>query len=188
MKDIDEGFRIIKVDGRKSDEYKINSLALVDKLMSDGYFKKLDMSAFQETSSHSLLKDHIFLDNIENEQQKKKVMVKKAEEKAIYFADCESFVYDVEREHRLYLLGVVGTDDDFVKIYNVMDGIHAGRKVSPTQDLIYEFLNKITKYGKQDALVYFHNLKYDYHLLEPYINIKNKCEKDNSLYSNGLQH
>lgn len=182
LKDIDEAFRIIKKDGRKSDEYKINSLAMVDKLCKAGCFKKLDMSSFQETSSHSLLKDHIYLDNIENEQQKKKVMkVRKSEEKGIYFADCESFVN--ETTHRLYLLGVVGENDDYVKIYNVLDGIHSGRKVSPRQDLVYEFLNKITKYGKQDALVYFHNLKYDYHLLEKYINIKNKCEKDNSLYS-----
>ena len=186
LKDIDEAFRIVKKDEKKiwrTDERKINSLSLVDKLMRDGYFKKLDMSSFQETASHTLLKNHIYLDNIEKEQQKKKVIVRKVEEKAIYFADCESFVYNIEREHRLYLLGVVGEKDDFVKIYNVMDGLHAGRKVSPPQDLVYEFLNNITKYGKQDALVYFHNLKYDYHLLEPYINIKNKCEKDNSLYS-----
>lgn len=184
LKDIPEAFRITKIDGRKGDNKKINSLSLVDKLMKQDYFKKLDMSNFEETSSHTLLKEHIYLDNIEKEQQSMNIRQKsKTNDKAIFFADCESFVYDVNREHYLYLLGVVGENDDYVKIFNVMNKEHENRKVSPAQDLIHQFLNKITKTGKQDACVYFHNLKYDYHLLEPYINIKNKCEKDNQIYS-----
>src|SRR5690606_36045199 len=44
-------------------------------------------------------------------------------------------------------------------------------------------LNYITKGGKEDALCYFHNLKYDYHLLEPYLNIIDRCERDNQIYN-----
>ena len=32
-------------------------------------------------------------------------------------------------------------------------------------------------------MVYFHNLKYDYHLLEKYLNITNVCLKDNQIYN-----
>jgi hypothetical protein len=41
----------------------------------------------------------------------------------------------------------------------------------------------MTSGGKKDALCYFHNLKYDYHILEKFLPIQKKCVKDNTLYS-----
>jgi hypothetical protein len=41
----------------------------------------------------------------------------------------------------------------------------------------------MTKGGKNNALCYFHNLKYDYHILEQYLNIRGRREKDGQLYN-----
>ena len=49
--------------------------------------------------------------------------------------------------------------------------------------MVLDFLNKITNYGKTDCIVYFHNLKYDHHILEPYLNIFCKCAKDGQFYN-----
>lgn len=212
LKDVEDNHKIVKFVERtgkyeKADDRKINSLLMMKKLLEQGHFKKLDMVKFEETASHQELRDHVYLENIDNEQRKleekdkekalnqanrytnneKLVKIfKKLEEKAeqvIYYADCESYVNDKNVEHKLQLLGVANDKDDYVCIFNVCDPIHQDREVEPEQHLIYEFLNTITKNGKNNALVYFHNLKYDYHLLEQYLNIKKKCEKDNAIYN-----
>lgn len=216
-KDMDNKFNIVKLDKGKyphySNDRKINSLLMVVKLLSQQLFKKLDMIKFEETASHQELREHIYLSNIENEQEEckekeekktvgdmgvnryteeKKVikavkkLTKEKPKQEIFYADCESFVNG--DNHELYLLGCANDRNDNVSIYNVCNPIHQNQNVEAPQHLIYEWLNAITKYGKQDALVYYHNLKYDYHLLEPYINIKNKCEKDGSLYNVIISH
>ena len=218
LKDEEDFNNIIKTVKNKDKTYytkdesksKINSLLLVDKFFKAQYFKKLDLSKFEETTTHEELKEHIYLDNIENEQRlceekkeketvgdmglntytdEKKVLkaVKKlSKEKPkqeIYYADCESFVKDVDY-HKLYLLGVVNDKSDIVDIYNVMDRrFRGGQGNSREQYVVWEFMKCITKNGTTNALVYFHNLKYDYHLLEKYINIKDRCEKDGQLYN-----
>jgi len=195
-------YEIVKLDKNKpryDKGRKINSLLMIDKLLKAGHFKKLDMIKFEETASHQKLREHIYLDNIENEQEEcnlgdkddsdnedEEDEKKDEKPKEIYYADCESFVRG--ENHELYLLGCANDKNDYVSIYNVCDNIHKNRNITPQQNLIYEWLNSITRCGKQNAIVYFHNLKYDYHLLEPYINIKSKCEKDNSLYSIKLNH
>ena len=192
LKDVKDNHKIVKFVERtgkyeKADDRKINSLLMMKKLLEQGHFKKLDMVKFEETASHQELRDHIYLENIDNEQRKLGEKEEKEEkdkpEQVIYYADCESYVNDKNVEHKLQLLGVANDKDDYVCIFNVCDPIHQDREVEPEQHLIYEFLNTITKNGKNNALVYFHNLKYDYHLLEQYINIKNKCEKDNAIYN-----
>jgi hypothetical protein len=190
-KEFENPYNIVKLQKEKYPRYdegrKINSLLMVEKLLKAGYFKKLDMVKFEESSSHIKLREHIYLDNIENEQEEcdlgdaNEVEDKDEKPKEIYYADCESFVRG--ENHELYLLGCANNKNDYVSIYNVCDKVHKDKDISPEQNLIYEWLKSITRCGKQNAIVYFHNLKYDYHLLEPYINIKDKCEKDNSLYS-----
>lgn len=193
-KEFENPYNIVKLNKEKYPIYdegrKINSLLMVEKLLKAGYFKKLDMIKFEESGSHIKLREHIFLDNIENEQEECDLGDANEDEdedeedekpKEIFYADCESFVRG--ENHELYLLGCANNKNDYVSIYNVCDKVHKDKDISPEQNLIYEWLKSITRCGKQNAIVYFHNLKYDYHLLEPYINIKDKCEKDNSLYS-----
>jgi len=182
---------------------KINSLLMIHKLFRQGYFRQLDMSNFAEASSSKLLKDQVFLDNIENEQEEileeniefaeeetkeeTKKETKKNDRK-IYFADTETFTGG--EHHQLFLLGFVSKDDDFVRMLNVCDNIYAQYETreEKQEQMLYSFLNSITKCGNRDALVYFHNLKYDYHILERHLNIKNVCKKDGQLYNVILTH
>jgi hypothetical protein len=239
---------------KRSNKTKINSLLLVDKLHKQNYFKKLDLIKFDESNSHKELKNHIYLDNIENEQEECKggtptkeerdkeyeeflnepdcdcegtcdfcindnkdtlelenindklldevhnekikslnLKIKEKVEKEkpkIFYADCESYVNKEDLElqyasnnHKLQLLGIVSDDNDFVNIMNVNEPRFRSESISSGQYLTNEFMNIATGGGKHNGLVYFHNLKYDYHLLEKYLNIKDRCEKDNQIYS-----
>lgn len=172
--------RIKNVNGknyyyRNKDTNKINSLIVVYNLFKQDYFKKLDLIRFEECSSNIKTRDNIYLDNIENEQRPIKLLNEEEiiETPNIFYADCESFVYT--QPHRLYLIGVVSNTNDIVSIFNTCD--------SNTEQVVYNFLNIVSNFSKQNAIVYFHNLKYDYHLLEKYLNIKSKVVKDNQLYS-----
>lgn len=91
----------------------------------------------------------------------------------VFYADCETFVYD--GEHRLYLLGYVSDNDDNVIIDNVID--------KPIKSLIEDFLKYITKDASEKIIVYFHNLKYDFNILFKHFNIIKTTEKDNQYYS-----
>lgn len=187
VKDQKDCYNIIRIMNRKpvrKDTAKINSLLMTYKLLNANFFKKLDLVEFEETASHQTLKEHIYLENIENEQKKLEKREKKdIDLPAIYYADCESYVSDITVEHKLQLLGVANSKNDYVRIFNVCDKVFNQSAQSAEQMVVYEFLKNITKNGKQNALCYFHNLKYDYHLLEQYINIKSKCMKDNQIYS-----
>jgi hypothetical protein len=173
---------------------KINSLLMIHKLFRQGYFKQLDMSNFAESSASNLLKDQVFLDNIENEQEliesetnkekdeEEKEETKK-EDRAIYFADTENFTGG--KYHHLYLLGFTALKNDYVRILNICDNRYTEYETRDEKEkqMLYTFFNSITKCGKRKALVYFHNLKYDYHILERHLNIKNVCKKDGQLYN-----
>ena len=185
---------------KKAGERKINSLLLVIKFHEQGKFEKLDMVKFEETSSHIEIRDHIYLDNIDNEQRlcktknstrspsANKAQFRLLSEQNVYYGDCESFVKGPDC-HELYLLGCVGSKTDCVDIYNVMDDKFNSMETLmetglPSEQLVVnEWLKNMTNGGKHDALCYFHNLKYDYHLLESYLNIRGRCEKDGQLYN-----
>ena len=165
---------------RTNETSKINSLIVVYNLLKQDYFKQLDLIKFEESSSHIKTRDNIYLDNIENEQRPIKLLNNEDNEdndeidnKEIFYADCESFVYS--QPHRLYLIGVVSNKSDMVSIFNVCD--------SSPEEVVLNFLNFVSNYSRQNAIVYFHNLKYDYHILEQYLNIKSKVVKDNQIYS-----
>jgi len=286
VKDEKKFYNIVKKAKKKyyermPDVRKCNSLLMVHKLFKAQHFKKLDLVKFEETASHTELKDHIYLENIKNEQKKcknreQKIKIdedfeyteaelkefednkikmmediermekelddmphcdcngtcefclaekedvgeleleninedildevhkefteaqetavkfkfmeevqirrnRKEFQKSVYYADCESYVNG--DFHTLQLLGVANSKDDMVDIMNINDPAYEHKEVSQEQLVVNQFLSIITRNGRQGALCYFHNLKYDYHLLEPYINITGKCEKDNSLYS-----
>jgi hypothetical protein len=191
LKNIENNFDIV---GIKNGEYKydstkkINSLCLIKKLFNNGYFKKLDMSNFIETTKHEDLKNHVYLQNIEDEQQlteQKSIKLKKDEDKNIFFTDTETFVYNDNENHKLFLMGISNMKNDEVEILNVMNDKYKNNKdgTSKEQLMIYESLKILTKNGKSDALCYFHNLKYDMTIIEKYLNVTDKCVKDNKIYS-----
>jgi hypothetical protein len=101
---------------------------------------------------------------------------------SIYYADSETHVNNTN--HSLFLLGCVGSSNDCVNIWKVND------ETQP-KDVVNSFLNYMTK-GKptedHKIICYFHNLKYDYHILEPYLNMTGKVMKDNQVYSVKVRH
>jgi hypothetical protein len=183
LRDIEEFHRIVKINKIndknyyvKSDESKINSLNLINKLYQCGYFKVLNMVKLDEANNQ----DNIYLDDIQNEQRLFKTDKKTPNEidtekqNNIYYADCESQVKTME--HKILLLGVMSDKSDFVNIYNVCD-------FNDAQNMIWRFLKFVSNDGKHHSICYFHNLKYDYNLIEKYLNIKDKCEKGGNIYS-----
>jgi hypothetical protein len=167
-----EFYNIYKKGRRSPYKSKINTLKLVHMLFLKGYFIRGDLSKFEEIHNTEI-RDDIYLDRIDEEQQLIEYKEYDRKIRNIYYADCESFVY--EPIHKLYLLGYVSDKNDITTILNVQD--------MPTEELITKWLNDMTNGGKKDVLCYFHNLKYDYHLLEKFLPIQKKCVKDNTLYS-----
>lgn len=101
-------------------------------------------------------------------------------EHEIYFADTETYVETEDLPHRLYLLGFVGSTTEIPTIYDIskLGGGKEGRRRA-----VMNFLRDITHNGKHNCMVYFHNLKYDYHILEEFLNVRYECEKDGTMYS-----
>lgn len=171
---------------KRDSKNKINSLMLVDKLFNNNYFKKLDLSKFSEAQQ---LEQHIYLDNIEMEQ---KLVIEEEEDDIediknnnelnltnIWYADCETFVDN--ESHELQLIGAVNNNNNNVLIFDV-----CGNKYNSTKETVDDFLDNLIKYGK--SICYFHNLKYDYNILEKYMSIIKKCEKDNQIYNVVVLH
>jgi len=178
LKDLENPYNItqIKTINNKNyyiqnDKQKINSLNLVVNMRE--YFKDGDFSYIDECNDNTHTKNKFFLDNIENEQRKiKDFEDKKPNEEDIFYGDCESVVNN--GTHKLLLLGVVKEgDNDEVKIFNKSDD----------EFIIIKFLDYITENGNKKAIIYFHNLKYDLALLQPYLNIIDKCVKSGQVYS-----
>jgi hypothetical protein len=160
----------------------MNSLLMTSILHNKDYFKKLDLIRFEEAASHKDVRDVIYLDNIGNEQKlHTSRAIKDKSIQKISYADCESFVNGVH--HELYLLGVTDDKDDYVNKLNIMNDRYGGDLNERRQLVVNEFMDILTNNGKIDSLCYFHNLKYDYHLLEPYLQIKKRCIKDNQIYN-----
>lgn len=210
LKDEEDAHNISRVKNMNGKKYFIrdgaclNSLQLIHLMYLQNHFHKLDLSMFDEHKSED---NNVYLDNIENEQKLfvneesddedvdikkisetreeckkqldkiKKLSQKEAIKNAkIYYADCETHVN--KTTHSLFLLGAVGSSNDCVNIWKV------NNEVSP-KDVVYSFLNYLTKGNdpQEKIICYFHNLKYDYHILEPYLNMTGKVSKDNQLYS-----
>lgn len=177
LKDVENPFNITEIINinkgyyKRNDKQKINILNLIVNMTE--YFKEGDFSYIDECNDNTHTKDKFFLDNIENEQREiKKFEDKKPFEGGTFYGDCESVVNN--GNHKLLLLGVVkeGQNDE-VKIYNIVDD----------EFWINKFLDYITGNGTQKAIIYFHNLKYDLSLLQPYLNIIDKCVKAGQVYS-----
>lgn len=169
----------------RSDTSKVNSLLLVDKFFKQGQFQKLDLVKFEESGSHVETREHIYLENIEKEQRPCETPLSKQpmEQPKIWYADCETFV-NSDDHHKLYLLGFVDDNSDIVELLNTQDDrFKPFGSASREQLTIWHWIKTMTNHGKNNAICYFHNLKYDYHVLEKYLNIKSRCEKDGQFYN-----
>ena len=185
----------IKKDGTyryiHNNKSKIDSLSLVRTLHKNSYFKVLNMSMFNQKENNPITRDTYYLSNITEEQQLVECKSKEPKIQKIWYADCEAFVYrekqpkhgktkTTTRPHELYLLGFVSQTDDYVHIMSTVE--------TSANYVVNEFLDKITNCGRDNALVYFHNMKYDYHLLAPYLDIKDICQKDGQMYNVVIKH
>jgi hypothetical protein len=210
LKDVDNAFDITRIKSVNGIDYYsrgnvyMNTLQLIHLLYQQNYFIKRDLSMFEETVNKT---NNIYLDNIENEQE---LFVDEVEEDddgniicddyastknfmekckmvgsgieacndktLIYSADCETYVNGTS--HNLFLLGCVGSSNDCVNIWKV-------NNITSPEDVVKSFMNYLTKGNEpEDKIIcYFHNLKYDYHILEKYLNMTGKVMKDNQVYS-----
>ena len=184
---------------KRNDKYKIDSLTLIRILHNNNHFKKLDFSMFDESSKKNDLKNHIYLDNIKDEQKPYKYKPKESKEKAIYYADCETFTQPfglinsnsnnsdgtINDNHRLLAIGLSNDIDDTTVIYSIDDKKYITNDYDDIRrQMTNDFLrNMVSNSGDKEIICYFHNLKYDYNILIPYLYIIDKCEKNNQLYS-----
>ena len=198
VRELEEWWKITKVRkgktkntyNREEAKYKpLNSLDLIVLLHKEQIFIKGDMTNNAHTGHSIHTRDHIYLDNIDKEQRlfrppeqvEKSIKRLDRDKTKVYYADCESFVST--GKHSLYLLGVSSEENDNVKIYNVCDYKTDRHNNSPEQLLIWNFLSYITKNKTTDALVYFHNLKYDLHIIGQYFRFRDMCQKGGQVYS-----
>jgi hypothetical protein len=160
-------------------ERKIDSLKLIMLLHKQGLFIEKDESDEIEYKENKI--ENINLNYIHDEQDESIAKTSKQNTlKNVFYADTETFVDT--GVHKLFLLGVIGSNSDNVYMLNIND-YEDNEKYSKEQMLVYNFLNYITNFGNKNAIIYFHNLKYDHHILEPYLNIKSKCCKDGQFYN-----
>lgn len=158
-------------------EHANNSLRLIHNLFEGGAFVRKNMVKFEESATCGSLKDHIYLGEIAAEQHRFRRPKEKLKYKTneIFFADTETYVHNVPH-HKLFMLGVVGYEDKEVTIIR-------NYKERPIHMQLDVFFRKVTGGGKHKALVYFHNLKYDYSILEEFFNVISMCKKGGQLYS-----
>ena len=160
---------------------KINSLELIYILFKDGYFIE-DPSYLTKIESYEQVRNLEIdnLDNIENEQELFKYQEKDKLDTPIFYADTETQTSG--ERHIPIMIGVV--DDrkestlDHVRIFmnNPKDD---GEMFNNFLKYIYKRSNKT-----KNVIVYFHNLKYDYNVILPYLYLTSApCEKDGMIYS-----
>lgn len=162
---------------RSKNSNKINSLKLIDRLMSNNMFDSKHKRLSEMVGFN--IKKYDFdvpLNNISEEQRECEVKEEITKKKnSIFFGDTESIV--TSGDHILLLTGIVGMNSNNVKI-------HEYNEESPSDHVDNMFFHAVNKSNKDDnIIIYFHNLKYDFSVLKPYIYVTDQCEKDGSIYN-----
>jgi hypothetical protein len=81
--------------------------------------------------------------------------------------------------NQILMIGAVSELQEQVNIFNrVINNHDLGEKAT-----VENFLNYITANGSHPAMCYFHNLKYDYALLEKHLSVISVVKKGSTLYS-----
>lgn len=156
----------------------ISSLTLVYEMDKQEAFYYGDSSAMPKYKPDG----RFYLENISEEQRPYEVKERKKNDDGIWYADIESYVY--EPQHRLMMLGVCSDDakKDAFKIFHVEKYKTTSITIN-ARKTVTDFMDYITYEGTFGAIVYFHNLKYDINILEPYLNIMSNVQKGNQIYS-----
>lgn len=176
----------------------VNIIVFLKMLMRCNYFKRLNMRMFHESATHSDIKKLDYLNALETEQTLSVRDIKSEDVQPHYVWSCDTETFGSgkplingdEASGRImpYLLNAVRVLDnkridekDEANILNVCD-------FKNEYYMIMKFLDILTDYGKHGALGYFHNLKFDYNVLKPWLNIVKICEKDGQIYNVIVSH
>ena len=190
IKDLDNFENIYRTTNNKNKKYykrdnnyaRINSLDMIKLMFKNNMFGKLDLVNFTESVN---MAEVTYLDNIEDEQREVTYEPKEKKESDIWYADTETRTNRLSlSNHQLLLLGFVDMKSDNVTIYSPFDKLNYVKKYEPQQKLIFRFVDVLTqRQTRKNVICYFHNLKYDYKILEKWLNVVDKCEKDNQIYN-----
>lgn len=166
----------------KDETKRCDSLYLVKKLYDKGLFKTNSLklrNTFQWEKLGSEVKENdIPLTNINNESRLKEFKKKKITAKQIFYADTETIT--TYNTHKLLLFGIVSNDNDDVNIFKVKNFNDYGYSICIKN--VFDYVLKMTDTNK-DIIIYFHNLKYDYSVIQKHVMTKNVCYKDGVYYS-----
>lgn len=207
VKDIDNYKNINKYDSKKryrfkNDCKKCNSLQLINNLFNSGNFEKDNFIITYTAQYQKCNNKDIPLTNIHNEQLEYEYQEKEIKDRVIFFADTEAET-TIGSGHKGLMIGVVKykknnsikstrtfiknnyvcsrnqnkEDDEYRKHCKCLD--------NDCRLYVDQFLNYVVNNSEgTKPIVYFHNLKYDYHILLPYIyQAMPAVEKDNQYYS-----
>ena len=180
---------------RLSKTKKIDFIEVVHILFLNNHFYKDPLLMTYEHQYQKYKDKTEYLDNIDNEQELVEFKAdnepidgcdfqKPILEKQIFYADTECDVKTEDR-HIPILLGVLkdgkNMTTEHVRIFTNEDN---------DKKFFMNFLDYINNNSKnKDAVVYFHNLKYDYTVLQPYLYLCDApCEKDGQYYSIKILH
>ena len=180
VKDIKKFYNIyIKVNGvfkKCKDKFKISSLKLIKNLLETDNFIKDSPLIKKEDSFQKIKKYEECLDCIDDEVKEYEYKARKEEKLNIFYADTETCTTGA---HKPLLIGVVSNKNTNIKNVKIFQN-------NESDSVYYDFMDYIYNNSKktENVIIYFHNLKYDYHVLLPYITHRDApCEKDNLLYS-----
>lgn len=187
---------------------KCDSMQLIRYLMEQNQFTDKHHILINRAEQGDLGADNIILDHIEDDQIEDILKVKEKAEHTIFFGDCETMTNSTTNEnHELFLLGVVkleaekseeaeeieeaeeseeseeseeAAEIDKVKIFSI---------IRDKEYIVKNFLDYLCKNSKTSNITcYFHNLKYDYHVLIKYLTVRKNCSKDGNLYYSEISH
>ena len=161
-------------------EKNYKSLQLIKLFFKEGFFAKDDFIITYTPQYQKCNRKDIPLTNIEDEQELYEYKPKNGGklENVIFFADTEAQT-TVGKKHEGLMIGVVK-----MKEINTISSTRVYVRNEKT-NFVFDFLSYIVQNSKnKKPVVYFHNLKYDYHILLPYLWQSNApVMKDNQLYS-----
>lgn len=183
VKEEKEFNRITKIqDGiykRDKSKPKINSLKLVRLLLAGEHFKKLNMDNFHESHRHKDIKNLTYLEDINLEQQPYVIKEQKEHNTNIWACDTETYT---KGEHQLAIITAYQLKTKSSHVFSVGDEYSKDSYWKPA-NCVNKWLDLVTFKGTKPATVYFHNLKYDKTILQAYLYLSDKCEKDHQIYS-----
>lgn len=189
-----------RVAQRVNKDFRINTIDVITAIKKGNklYWNDTIYEKTEERKEMDLSK--ITEQNLQDSQQEAGIIIpKKTNTDFVFGADFESHVSEVDR-HKAFLLGCVSLDGSYKRVFK------AKKDNLDNSEIFGEMLKSITtNYGdkmklantvirKSKFIIYFHNLKYDYSLIQSYsfISISNECAKGGQLYSvsfnfNGFQ-